>query len=150
MRCTRRTSRPDRPNQGVQNSGRMANTLRQDVLRETHMNTPGADNPFLKSLKKEAERNAEEAQKLINATSDPKPAPSVTKLDEGQALAQAQPQGAPPKRNGQYRWGSGRRRLEVNAIPGYRLYWHKTSDIPDALAGGWEFVHKDEIQLNST
>jgi len=112
---------------------------------------PGSNNAFLKALDKEAQAKAHEAPAaLAEKLADPKPLPSVEKPDENQSVAQARPQNAPPPRNSMYRWSSGRRRLEVNAIPGYRLYWHKTSDIADAIAGGWEFVHKEEVSLNST
>lgn len=110
----------------------------------------GSSNPFLQKLKAEqAEAAREQTAELLAKVDKPEPTPDVAKPDEGQALAQARPQAAPPPRNGMYRWGTGRRRLEVSEIPGYRLYWHKTSDVPDAIAGGWEFVHKDEISLNS-
>lgn len=42
-----------------------------------------------------------------------------------------------------------RRKLEVRDIPGYRLYWHKQSDIDAALEAGYEFVDKKEVSLNS-
>lgn len=42
-----------------------------------------------------------------------------------------------------------RRKLEVRSIPGYRLYWHKQSDIEAAMDAGYEFVDKKEVSLNS-
>lgn len=42
-----------------------------------------------------------------------------------------------------------RRKLEVRSIPGYRLYWHKQSDIEAAQDAGYEFVDKKEVSINS-
>lgn len=42
------------------------------------------------------------------------------------------------------------RRLEVDEIPGYRLYWHKEEKVDAALAAFYEFVYKHEVSLNRT
>lgn len=42
-----------------------------------------------------------------------------------------------------------RRKLEVRPIPGFRLYWHKQTDIEAALDAGYEFVDKKEVSINS-
>lgn len=40
-----------------------------------------------------------------------------------------------------------RRRLEVDAIPGFVLYWFKESNIPIAFDAGYEFVEHTEVRL---
>lgn len=42
-----------------------------------------------------------------------------------------------------------RRKLEVDPLPGFRLYWHKESDVDRAFQAGYEFVDKKEVHLNS-
>jgi hypothetical protein len=42
-----------------------------------------------------------------------------------------------------------RRKLEVRPIPGFRLYWHKQTDIEAALDAGYTFVDKAEVSINS-
>lgn len=42
-----------------------------------------------------------------------------------------------------------RRKLEVRAIPGFRLYWHRQSDVERAIEAGYIFVDKAEVSLNS-
>jgi hypothetical protein len=42
-----------------------------------------------------------------------------------------------------------RRKLEVAPIPGFRLYWHRQSDIERAIDAGYVFVDKNEIHINS-
>jgi hypothetical protein len=42
-----------------------------------------------------------------------------------------------------------RRKLEVKPIPGFRLYWHRQSDIERAIDAGYQFVDKAEVQVNS-
>jgi hypothetical protein len=42
-----------------------------------------------------------------------------------------------------------RRKLAVKPIPGFRLYWHKQSDVERALDAGYVFVDKGEVQTNS-
>lgn len=108
---------------------------------------PGSRNQLHKVLMKEAAASSTEVlnEKLAN----PQPVESVAAPDPNQSPAQEQLAEGLRQRNSRHRWTSGRRRLEVNELPGYRLYWHKTSDVSDALQAGWEFVHKDEIQLNS-
>jgi len=41
-----------------------------------------------------------------------------------------------------------RRKLEVDPIPGYVLYWFLESNIPGAIDAGYEFVGRDEVRLN--
>ena len=40
-----------------------------------------------------------------------------------------------------------RRRLEVDPIPGFVLYWFKESNIPIAIEGGYDFVDQTEVRL---
>jgi hypothetical protein len=42
-----------------------------------------------------------------------------------------------------------RRKLEVRDIKGYRLYWHRQTDIEAALDAGYQFVDKAEVSINS-
>jgi hypothetical protein len=42
-----------------------------------------------------------------------------------------------------------RRKLEVKEIPGFRLYWHRQSDIEAAIDAGYQFVDKAEVRINS-
>lgn len=42
-----------------------------------------------------------------------------------------------------------RRKLEVDPIPGFVLYWFKESNIPIALEAGYEFVERTEVRLMS-
>lgn len=42
-----------------------------------------------------------------------------------------------------------RRKLEVRDMPGFRLYWHRQSDVERALDAGYTFVDKKEVSLNS-
>jgi hypothetical protein len=42
-----------------------------------------------------------------------------------------------------------RRKLEVDPIPGFVLYWFKESNIPIALEAGYEFVEQGEVRLMS-
>lgn len=39
-------------------------------------------------------------------------------------------------------------RLDVEEIPGFRLYWFKEENIPRAIQAGYEFVGNDEVALN--
>lgn len=41
-----------------------------------------------------------------------------------------------------------RRKLEVDPIPGFVLYWFKESNIPIALDAGYEFVEQTEVRLS--
>src|ERR1700754_1659714 len=41
-----------------------------------------------------------------------------------------------------------RRKLEVDPIPGYVLYWFLESNVNAALDAGYEFVGRDEVRLN--
>lgn len=43
-----------------------------------------------------------------------------------------------------------RRKLEVDPIPGFVLYWFKDSNIPHALDAGYDFVSRDEVLLNQS
>ncbi len=40
-------------------------------------------------------------------------------------------------------------RLQVADIPGYHLFWPLESQVPRALAAGYEFVTSREVQLNN-
>lgn len=40
-----------------------------------------------------------------------------------------------------------RRKLEVDPIPGFVLYWFKESNIPIAMEAGYEFVEHNEVRL---
>lgn len=40
------------------------------------------------------------------------------------------------------------RKMEVQPIDGYYLYWFKESNIPAALDAGYEFCHRDEAHVN--
>ena len=40
------------------------------------------------------------------------------------------------------------RRMEVQPIPGYYLYWFKDSNVPAALDAGYEFCQKDDAYVN--
>lgn len=42
-----------------------------------------------------------------------------------------------------------RRKLEVAPIAGYRLYWHRQSDVERALDAGYVPVDKREVRINS-
>lgn len=42
-----------------------------------------------------------------------------------------------------------RRKLEVRPIKGFRLYWHRQTDIEAALDAGYQFVDKAEVSINS-
>lgn len=42
-----------------------------------------------------------------------------------------------------------RRKLEVRPIKGYRLYWHRQTDLEAARDAGYEFVDKAEVSINS-
>ena len=41
-----------------------------------------------------------------------------------------------------------RRKMEVEALPGFHLHWFSDANVPLALDAGYEFVSKDEISLN--
>lgn len=41
-----------------------------------------------------------------------------------------------------------RRKLEVDPIPGFVLYWFKESNIPIAIQAGYDFVDANEVVLN--
>jgi hypothetical protein len=41
-----------------------------------------------------------------------------------------------------------RRRLEVDPLPGFVLYWFKESNIPIAIEAGYEFVEQNEVRLS--
>jgi hypothetical protein len=41
-----------------------------------------------------------------------------------------------------------KRKLEVAPMPGYYLFWFHESNIPDALAAGYQFVKRGEVALN--
>lgn len=43
-----------------------------------------------------------------------------------------------------------RRKLEVQPIPGFVLYWFKESNTFDAINAGYDFVSHDEVHLNQT
>jgi hypothetical protein len=40
------------------------------------------------------------------------------------------------------------RKMEVDEIPGFHLYWFLESNVPRALQGGYEFVDSDEVPLH--
>jgi hypothetical protein len=41
-----------------------------------------------------------------------------------------------------------KRKLEVAPLPGFYLYWFHESNVPDALAAGYQFVKRGEVTLN--
>lgn len=41
-----------------------------------------------------------------------------------------------------------KRKMEVEALPGFHLHWFSESNVPQAIDAGYEFVSKDEISLN--
>jgi hypothetical protein len=43
---------------------------------------------------------------------------------------------------------TARQRLQVQAIPGYKLYWFKEENVPAALDAYYEFVRPEEVHLN--
>lgn len=43
-----------------------------------------------------------------------------------------------------------RRKLEVDPIPGFVLYWFKESNIQIALDAGYDFVDRNEVRLNQS
>lgn len=43
-----------------------------------------------------------------------------------------------------------RRKLEVDPIPGFVLYWFKESNVQQAIDGGYDFVERTEVRLNQS
>lgn len=43
---------------------------------------------------------------------------------------------------------SAKRKLEVAPMPGFYLHWFHERNVPDALAAGYQFVKRGEVQLN--
>lgn len=43
-----------------------------------------------------------------------------------------------------------RRKLEVDPLPGFVLYWFKESNIPHAIDAGYDFVDRKEVILNQS
>ena len=41
-----------------------------------------------------------------------------------------------------------RLKLQVPDLPGYYLYWHLESKVPQAIAAGYEFVLQDDLPVN--
>lgn len=93
--------------------------------------------------REQAERAAEqrEAELIANQLNKTAPAQNV----EGQNPAN--PDRAAPFRR--IPMTGARRKLEVRAIKGYRLYWHRQTDIEAARDAGYEFVDKAEVSVNS-
>jgi hypothetical protein len=89
--------------------------------------------------KRAAELEAERLAAQLNRTPPPdlNPPPANPANDRRPAPFQRIPMNVP------------RRKLEVRGIDGYRLYWHKQSDIEAAIDAGYEFVDKGEVRLNS-
>lgn len=102
--------------------------------------SPGTNNPLKRQLE------AEMASMQARMEAPPEPAPQET----AQTAALANPAQAfvpdPQRRN---YWASGTRRMQVDPIPGYRLYWHAERDVNRALASKWEFVDPAEVKMNS-
>lgn len=103
-------------------------------------------NPVVQNrlAREEAEQRAAEREaELLAASLGPKVAP----------VQEAAPQN-PANNNGITRFNRTpmnipRRKLEVAPIPGYRLYWHRQSDIERAIDAGYVFVDKAEVRVNS-
>jgi hypothetical protein len=84
---------------------------------------------------------------MTESKSDPKANPAASATTVGESPA------APKKAEGQrprarIPMHSVRRKLEVPEIPGYRLYWFLDINIPAALQAYYEFVGKDEVEVN--
>lgn len=54
---------------------------------------------------------------------------------------------AEPRRRKRIPLSIPRRKLEVDPIPGFVLYWFKESNIPIAMDAGYEFVDRGEVRL---
>jgi hypothetical protein len=93
--------------------------------------------------RQEAERvAAEREQEMLAAQTNRKPP-----ADLAAGVNPANAAGPPPFRRTPM--SLPRRKLEVDPIPGFRLYWHKQSDIERALDAGYQFVDRKEVHVNS-
>lgn len=103
-------------------------------------------NPVVQNrlAREEAEQRAANREaELLAQSLGPKTAP---------VQEQAQPN--PANNNGITRFNRTpmnipRRKLEVAPIAGFRLYWHRQSDIERAIDAGYVFVDKAEVRVNS-
>lgn len=90
--------------------------------------------------KRAAERDAEQIAGQLNRAPPPVELP---------AQNPANPVGAAPFTRARVPMNVPRRRLAVEPIPGYRLYWHREQDIERAIDAGYEMVQRSEVRVNS-
>lgn len=100
-----------------------------------------------KALREEAAQLAAKLEENAQGAAPPPPETPEAHAAANPANAKVTALKLPP-RNSVHRWTTGRRRLEVSPLPGYIMYWHRAADVPDAIDAGWEFVDKQEVQLN--